>query len=165
MHGSDRQAFTSLFTRVARSFNKKPDPLQCESYFSDLEDIPLAVVEAAADQLRRTARFFPKVVEWRTAAQKVHKPLPITRPEPVVEADGTVVETVYCADCDDTGWRPDCGCPLASLAIGHKCLAHPYVRFGNVYPNPVRACACRPHNPAWQAQHPARYAEPEQGRS
>lgn len=158
MTPADRAAFFDLFARVARRHGKKPDAELAADYFQALERVPLEELEAAADLLWKVSRYFPKPVDWLEAAQKVRKPSHFVRfAPPVLTLDGRAEVTYHCLRCQDTGWRPDCGCEIGRLDFRHRCPAHPFERNGLAYARPVLPCECRGHNPAWLLKYDTSY--------
>lgn len=164
MTNQDRPAFLTTFKRVARTFGRKIDDATCEDYFSALAAVPIDEIESAAESLVKSSRFFPKPVDWLEAAQRSRKRggggFQKFTP-PILREDGTTETTYHCHHCQDTGWRPGCGCDLGRLTLTKRCPAHPYERYGMPYPEPVKPCDCRGNNPAWQSNHESRYVEPE----
>lgn len=161
MTGADRSAFFELFSRVSRTFNRKPDAELCGDYFTALEAVPFDDVQAAADGLLKTSRYWPKPVDWLEAAQRARRGKSFSQfTAPVVVADGE--DAIYhCHQCLDTGWRPGCGCELGRLDMSRRCPAHPFERHGTKYPEPLKACACRATNTRWQHGHPVMYVGAE----
>lgn len=159
MTAADRAAFSSIFARVCRTFNRPFSADVAADYFTALERVPLPELEAAADDLVRSSRFFPKPVDWLTAAQKARKPSHFARFAPTVVTlpDGRAEITYHCLRCQDTGWRPDCGCEFGRLDYRHRCPAHPFERNGCAYARPVLPCECRAHNPAWLRKYDTSY--------
>lgn len=162
MTSVDRPAFFTTFRKVARTFNKKITDDVCTDYFDALEAVPIDEIEAAADTLVKTSRYWPKPVDWLEAAQRSQKHgREFTRfTPPVVMPDGTTETTFHCVQCRDTGWRPGCGCELGRLDLTKRCPEHPYSRHDMPYPEPLKACACRDSNQVWQANHPRKYVKP-----
>lgn len=161
MTDTDRSAFGVVFGRVSRTFNRKLDAATCSDYFEALQAVPIEDIEAAAVTLVKSSRFFPKPVDWLEAAQRERRPSRNGFEKftpPVVLPDGTTETSYHCHHCQDTGWRPGCGCDLGRLGITKRCPGHPYEFYGQPYPEPLKACSCRPTNRAWLANHESKYA-------
>jgi len=158
---TDRQRFVPLFQTLARTFNRKSDPAQCNAYFDALVHVPFAELEHAVGHLQRTARFFPKPVEWLDAVQRTRQPVAHPQPRVVTEA-GVTEAAFFCARCEDTGWCPDCGCHVDHLDAGRKCLLHGgrvLPGYDDPRPRSFGPCPCRETNPTWAANHQPRYTE------
>ena len=138
-------------------------PFQYRGGMLCAEAVPLDEIEAAATTLVKSSRYFPKPVDWLEAAQRERRTKRFEKfTPPVITPDGTTETTYYCYHCQDTGWRPGCGCDLGRLGLTKRCPAHPYERYGMPYPEPLKACACRATNPAWNANHQRQYVGAEE---
>ena len=165
MTDADRFAFSAAFMRIVElhapySLKGDKDAIARlrDEYFRALGDVPIEQVTAAADLLAKGTRW-PKPGHWLEAAQRSRKgstPFHTFTP-PVVLPDGTTETSYHCHQCQDTGWRPGCGCDLGRLGLTKRCPAHPFERFGMPYPEPLRVCQCRATNPTWQANHQTKY--------
>jgi len=142
-------------------------------YFDALQDLPIDALQRAADALVRSAQRWPKPADWRSMAGRTHAP------KPYLATPG--LETYACLRCEDTGWRPACGCDISRLNVG-KCEIHgptlepqdtsvllrkpthrnkaPHYA-GNGTPTRQRfvSCECRSSNPVWQAHRPRAVSE------
>ena len=103
MTAADKVPFVQAFNRLAVACqlpSKDADAAMHRVYFTGLEDLELGAVSAAADALARTAKFFPRVAEWREAtriAAVAHiKALPPGRDVPWEDE---------CGACGDSGWE------------------------------------------------------------
>lgn len=167
MIDADRFAFSTAFMRIVElhaPYTLKTDAEAVkrlrDEYFRALSSVSIEHVTEAADMLAKGTRW-PKPGHWLEAAQRARGSQPSRFVVPVMTPDGT--ETVYyCGLCQDTGWRPDCGCHLSELDLSKKCPRHPYERFGLAYPQPVRACMCRATNPAYQRGRETKFASEQQ---
>jgi hypothetical protein len=159
MTGPDWDHFVDLFESLSRAFNKPvtaSTPKQARDYFDYLSDYPLPVVEQAKADLIRGSKFFPKIFDWRRACDVVRA----AEPTPAVVMyhqleDGSVEPVYCCATCQDTGWRPACGCRFGDMDSGGECPRHPRTANGGlVYRQAMSICECREGNPAYQASRP-----------
>lgn len=169
MTDADRFEFSSAFMRIVElhaPYGLKSDDgavkRMRDEYFRALIDVPIAEVLEAADALAKGTRW-PKPGHWLEAAQRCRKASSQFQKftPPVVLPDGTTETSYHCHHCQDTGWRPGCGCDLGRMSLTKRCPAHPYERYGMAYPEPLKPCDCRVGNPAWQANHQRRYVETE----
>lgn len=158
MTSIDRPAFARLVSTLATVHNRKVDDATLLAYFEALEDIPLELIEAGAKELQKHSRHMPKPADFREAVQKVRRaaaPLP-----PVTDEHGQPVLTFVCLRCEDTGWRPVCGCDTGRLDMSHRCPEH---GGEGKAPIRVRACECRPTNANFHRDRGARYVETDRG--
>lgn len=65
MEKADNKRFAQVMTGLSVAFDKEVSATLMEIYFNALSDIPIELVEKAAMTLHRSARFFPKPVEFR----------------------------------------------------------------------------------------------------
>jgi hypothetical protein len=71
MTDADEPAFLAAIARLAVALRERePDVVQLRVYFDALKDLEVEFVLAAADQLLRR-EWFPKVSDWRNAAQAI----------------------------------------------------------------------------------------------
>lgn len=170
MKDADRFAFSAAFMRIVElhapyALKSDKDAINRlrDEYFRALYDVPIEQVTEAADTLAKGTRW-PKPGHWLEAAQRCRKHGGSFQKftPPVVREDGTTETTYHCYHCQDTGWRPGCGCDLGRLSLTKRCPAHPYERYGMAYPEPLKACACRSSNPAWNANHQRQYVSAEE---
>jgi len=156
MTETDWDHFAELFVALCRSFHKAvtaTTPQQARDYFDHLQDYPVRVIESAKADIIRGAKFFPKVVDWRRACDSIQSSRPTPR-VPLTQQleDGTTAPVYCCANCQDSGWRPACGCRYGDMDAHGMCAQHPRVDNGGVeYRQAMMACACRESNPAYQA--------------
>jgi hypothetical protein len=158
MTDTDRERFHELFTGLCLAFNK---PLNAETaaaageFFAALADYPLSAVEAAKLRLVQSARFWPKVREWRQACDAVLAAKPTTFAPMTRELENGDLERLFhCRECEDSGWRPACGCRFGEIDLRGECPRHPRTEHGKVYRQAMTACACRNENPVYQANRP-----------
>lgn len=156
MTDQDRPLFFELFSALCRAFDKKVDQGVCGEYFDGLKDYPAGVVEQAKAHLRDSAKFWPKVRDWRQACDAVRAARPTHLPPlQTAQDDSGETVTVYCCrHCQDSGWRPACGCPLPTINWRGECETHPRVVYGRPYRQAMMICACREGNPVFQANRP-----------
>lgn len=99
MTESDRPAFVRAIGRLAVALReKKPDVVQLRVYFDGLNDLEVEFVVAAVERLMRAA-WFPKVSDWREAAQRVER----ERCEQQAARLRRLPQPL-CDACSDTGW-------------------------------------------------------------
>jgi hypothetical protein len=159
MTTTDIDAFTLIYKRVGNLFSRKFEPEQCAEYFKALLEIPLTVVDAAASEVCKSSRYWPKPVDWRDAAAKLDRPTPgFAKERWATTASGERVATYVCLKCCDTGWRPECGCEFE--AVNGKCPTHG--TGSSASRMPVQHCECRGTNPLWAEQHKTKHEFQEQ---
>jgi hypothetical protein len=96
------ETFAPMFVELATQLRATDaDELAIRTYFNALHDVEAEFLQMAAEHLARTAQWFPKTSEWRTAAltiayQRQQHLRDILRrlPQPL------------CQWCEDTGWAP-----------------------------------------------------------
>lgn len=144
MTDSDKRAFASAFNvlAVATRLGDSDASMQ-RIYFEGLKDLELVAVVEAAGALAKSAKFFPKVAEWRDAAriQSVAqlKAIGDGRESPWVDE---------CGACSDTGWEERRCYPGTRNTCGRKkCESE---RPEHFYAIP---CTCRPTNRTFQRHH------------
>ncbi len=167
MISSDVTEFSDLLRALGTVHGKKTEPMS-QSYFEALKDIPMGLIRAAKDHLLANARFWPKPVDWRAAVQKVEAKTPTPMPPQrfITHPDGTEEELYICLTCEDTGWAPECGCPVGVQDMRGHCPTHGgYSANGIVYRQRVKPCVCRATNERFQFNHQARRVEPERVRT
>ena len=161
MTAGDRPAFVRLMTTLASIHNRKLEAPVLGAYFDALEDVPFALLEQAAVDVKKHARHMPKPVDFREAVQKLRRATP--GPPPVTDDQGAVVWTWACRRCEDTGWRPACGCELGQLDSAHRCPVHGGDGPDKTAGTRVRACDCRTRNTHFHRDRGVRYVEPDRG--
>lgn len=167
MTDPDVTEFSALLRAVGQVYGGKKTDDMAQAYFEALRDIPMATIREAKGHLVRSARFWPKPVDWRAAVQQIEARVPLSMPvrQEVILPDGSTVATYVCPTCEDTGWRPDCGCAVGDQDIRGHCPTHGgHDANGILYRQPVRACGCRSSNPLWNYQHKTRRVESERVR-
>ena len=105
MRYEDDKRFARLITTLAVATNAKDvDTPTIELYFRALMDVPIELLEAAVVPMVQSARFFPKVAEWRLACDKVldARQAQLTAGNQL-QLGGDVGDG-RCPSCDDTGW-------------------------------------------------------------
>jgi hypothetical protein len=150
MTPADNVAFEVIFVRVQKLYGKPKDGEMCRAYFDALQELPIAVVDAAAHALIKTSKFWPKPVDWLDAAYLIDKPKAgFARERWAKTASGETVYTYICHHCADTGFRPECGCPFDSMY--GKCDEHG--TGSSASRMPMKPCACRETNPEFLQNH------------
>lgn len=161
MTSVDRPAFARLMTTFASIHNRKLEEPVLLAYFEALEDLPFDLIEQASIEVKRQARHMPKPADFREAVQKVRRAAP--QPPPVIDEHGAAVLTFACLRCEDTGWRPACGCDMGRLDMSHRCPNHGGEGYDKKSPTRVRACECRPTNAHFNRDRGVRYVESDRG--
>lgn len=153
---TDRQLFFELFSAMCRAFDRKIDQQVCAEYFDGLKDYPVAVVERAKANLRDSAKFWPKVRDWRQACDSVRAAgrTPFIATQTAQDESGETVAVYHCRHCQDGGWRPACGCSMHELNWRGECESHPRRFDERQYRQAMMACLCRESNQAYQAGRP-----------
>jgi hypothetical protein len=147
MTNTDKVVFVQSFNRLAvacRLSAKEADPSMQLIYFQGLQDLSIEAVAAGAQILEKSAQWFPKVSEWRSAAKIQHiahiKALPPGREAPWEDE---------CGACADTGWEERRCYPGTPNICGHKACK----RDGRAEHLYVQPCTCRPTNRTYQRHH------------
>lgn len=165
MTETDRVAFDVAFRAVVRVHGGRDWTEQAivklrSDYWDALEELPIALVQTASSELVRSATRWPKPVDWRHAAQRMTKVAALPAPAVAVLEDGTTEPTFVCMTCEDTGWRPECGCDVGRLTDAFRCPRHsPTSEDRRTVRMRVKPCECRRSNPHWFAQHQGRMVE------
>lgn len=156
MTDTDRQQFFDLFAAMCRAFDRKIDQSVCAEYFDGLKDYPVHIVERAKANLRDSAKFWPKVRDWRQACDSVRAAgrTPFIATQTAQDESGELVAVYHCRHCQDSGWRPACGCAMGSLNDRGECERHQRQMYGLVYRQAMMLCGCRDGNPVFQANRP-----------
>jgi hypothetical protein len=171
--------FADALGQVAIACSKDLDTPTIDLYFKALKEIPWQLIRHATAEIVKFEERWPSPAKWRHIVDEVserftaeehkqivgaqQKLLPAPVWDPITQ---TYVETFHCFDCHDTGWRPECGCPMGKLItalnspdgtlknLGH-CLDHGgLVKHGHVYAQPMKPCACRATNPVYRENRP-----------
>jgi hypothetical protein len=154
MTDTDKRAFAQAFNVLAVATRLGPaDPTMQRIYFEGLKDLELGPVADAAGALAKSAKFFPKVSEWRDAAR--------IQTVATLKALGDGRETPWqdeCGACSDTGWEERRCYPGTRNTCGRKkCEQERAEHFYAI------VCTCRPNNRTYARHHTlgnqASYAE------
>ncbi|MFB3883474.1 MAG: hypothetical protein ACE149_19585 [Armatimonadota bacterium] len=168
--------FRRLASNLARRLRVSPEPTDEDllSLSAALEDIPLPLLQAAADQIYQTSDgFWPRPVEWRRTVDAIQ----VERQKAGrLKPDLRGVPETYCERCDDTGWE-ERACPGAGPQVTDapkppaSWLGREWwgcERNSPHYPHSYAVeCKCRDQNPRYQEKHaprPKSYAEPAERR-
>ncbi len=156
MTPTDQQQFFNLFAATCRAFDKKLDAAMAAEFFGALTDYPMATVEKAKLSLVQNSKFWPKIRDWRQACDAVRSAAPTpAAPLTRTNEDGEIERLYCCANCQDSGWRPACGCRTDAMDFKGECPSHPrIVHDGRAYRQAMMACGCRDANPVYQANRP-----------
>ena len=131
--------FLKLYNRLCVAFREAPDEtgVTQDVYFSALSDMPLLALAKGVDSLLRSdCHFFPKVTEWRVAAEKAYR----IEFERAVQPSRDEPWQYECEACEDTGWnRYHC---KGDNRCGWKRKHDPH--------DYASACPCRPTNRTYQ---------------
>jgi hypothetical protein len=139
MTDSDYPAFLALAERLAQTLQATVGADTYEDLFASLKPFRLEAVQDAAETLRDTARYFPRPVEWREAAETseltfIKRAIQPARREPW-HCD--------CTACDDTGWQT-----LSCTGDDERC---PCRKDRPQDPHTfARMCECRERNRTYQ---------------
>lgn len=141
----DFEAFTAAFNRLTVALpNRVKDDVQGEGlataktlYFEALQELPLEAVVAGADEIARSAQWFPAPVEWRRAALSAKfrftiAALPAMKPG-----------EVFCEICSDTGFEQ------SVCRVGTRCSEKHATRPEGFEHSYARPCECRESNPVY----------------
>lgn len=137
MTEDDSPAFLACYKRLHLALTSaKIDEARIAVYFEALEDLPLALVERAAEFFSKSGSKFPPAPWWRAQAKKEagRTPLPAHNRGPL--------DPPHCSSCDDTGWRLDLHCDGINALCGKR-TEHAEHRY-------TTACDCRRRNPVYQ---------------
>lgn len=142
---------------LGKFFGRKLDDETITDYVEVLADLPYAQFELALQTCKRDGKFFPKPREIRMAASDARSE---TRPawtptQYVTGLDGEVTPVYHCRWCEDSGFRPACGCALSHLgtfATVGECPTHPLVVHQLTYRQALMVCDCRGSNPSYLAK-------------
>jgi hypothetical protein len=135
----DKARFKQAFNRLAVAVRlpaEQADASMQRVYWDGLETLPIESVEDAAAAIAAQAVWFPKLAEWKDAAEKASnaRVLKFALPDP---GRGWHSE---CGTCDDTGWES------LTCAGGRQCgRTKEHAEHSYVVP-----CACRPTNHTYQ---------------
>lgn len=143
MTDADLDTFSAAYKRLGSRLGKAPDGAAIMDAFRDVAQHPLAVVEAALEQLGRSCRFMPRPVQLIEAcgdAARGHATEGGSIPPWVNHDQGSY----FCATCQDTGFVRELTCDgdgrcriFGCGQPGHANEPHDY----------TRKCSCRPTNP------------------
>jgi hypothetical protein len=157
MNTDDRPQFAQAFNRLAvacRLSSTDTDPAAKRIYFDALADLPLDLVEQAADHLAKTAKWFPKVAEWAEAARTIGLRQVLALPEGRENP-----WTHECEVCEDTGWEERTCYPGTPVNCGHQsvnptqcCDSPNSTQKTHTF---VSRCACRDTNSTYKRKHAA----------
>jgi hypothetical protein len=141
MTGHDMPAFKLALHRLGRSLGRAVSEELTEDYFNDLLEFSWPIVEAAMEDVRKTARFWPRPAILREACLKPMRSEPFTQlPTNVNHAE----ERYACDVCQDTGFERELTCDgNGACRVGH-CGAKGYANLPHDF---TRRCGCRATNP------------------
>jgi hypothetical protein len=158
MTPADSDRFADVFAALCRAFAKPVNDetaLLGREYFEALADYPIALVERAKLALVRSCKYFPRVRDWREACDESRSSALPSAPALIVHDDGDIEPVFSCLKCQDTGWRPACGCRLGEMNWRGECPQHERTANGErVYRQAMMTCACRDANPEYQRHRP-----------
>lgn len=129
---ADKDRFRALMMQVAvdKRYQDNLDRAAVRIMFEALKGhCTIEDLEAAAPELLRTSKFFPRVDEWLAAVEKLPaQTVAGLLPGHVDESDPTGKRVRYCDKCQDEGWvfssdeRParvvKCSCRDVNPALG-----------------------------------------------
>ncbi len=94
------EQFSEIFALLAVQLREhEADEMTMRGYFAALKDLEPEFVSMAAMKIAKTADWFPKTSEWRTAAL-VLEAKRVTEQRHAMQR----MPQPLCAACDDTGW-------------------------------------------------------------
>ena len=138
MTALDKPRFLQAFNRLAVAVRlpaDHTDGAMHRVYFEGLSDFGIEAIEAAAHELERQAKWFPKVSEWRDVAERARN----IRALAAVSTDQRVWHA-ECDACDDTGWEILTCSGRVQCGREKEHAAHDY----------AVPCPCRPTNRTYQ---------------
>lgn len=101
MTDDDRPAFAQAMNLLVTGLRESdPDVVQMRTYFQVLKTIEIEFVVAAAQHLV-VGDHFPRVGEWKREAERMKTERLEAQREAMRRSP-----VAWCAECDDTGWRP-----------------------------------------------------------
>lgn len=101
----DSVRFAGTMNGLALATRTELDEAMMDLYYKGLEDIPMDLVEAAAVEAVKGARFFPSVAEWRANCDVILDRESRLHQMGQLAITGNVsVDDYHCEACDDTGW-------------------------------------------------------------
>ncbi len=147
------EEFTPIVGKLAKQLNKELDADTIVVYYDVMKEFSEEITYAAAAQLARTSKWFPKTSEWRECA------LLIEQNKRRAELSGPRSWKLECEVCEDTGWiffwclglevpasdlgRRDETMPVEQCDRDRSHLPHSF----------VRVCPCRETNRTYQRHH------------
>jgi hypothetical protein len=104
------EVFTRVFGVLAVQLRAQAtDPQQTNreirAYYAALKDLDLEFIQMAAQELAKTAEWFPKSSEWRDTAKAIERRRSFALADTLRQLHRHGVE--ICAGCGDTGWYLD----------------------------------------------------------
>jgi hypothetical protein len=95
------QEFANIFAALAVQLRQTDaDEATIRSYYEALKDVEPEFIAMAAQDLARTAEWFPKTSEWREAAMRVE-----AARTGELRARLRKLHEPLCTACSDTGWE------------------------------------------------------------
>jgi hypothetical protein len=144
--------FVDAWGTVCRVYDHAAKADQRQEYWTHLHvdhGWTLAELVDAVAVLVKTAVSFPRPPAWHAAALQVRirnrareAQHANTTWRLVTDAQGDTQVVFQCARCEDTGWRPACGCNAGDIAPGGECPRHPREVHAIRYRQAVVRCAC-----------------------
>ena len=141
MSPSDLPTFRDALHRLGRVFSRAVSEELVEDYFQDLKEFDWRLVEAAIEETRKTAKFWPRPAVLREACLTPMRSEPFTSMPAYVNH---TEERYACDVCQDTGFERGLSCEgNGTCHVGH-CGAQGYVNAAHDF---TRRCRCRATNP------------------
>jgi len=139
--GQDMPAFKTALYRLGRVMNHPVSEALVEDYFGDLREFQWPTVQVAIEDVRKTARYWPRPVVLRDACLKPMGSEPAT---PMPAYVNHAEERFACDVCQDTGFERALACDgNGACRVGH-CGAAGYMNAPHDF---TRRCRCRATNP------------------
>ena len=133
----DARRFHHTIVSLGLAFHRDLDDADFERFAVDLDDVPVAQIEAACTHLRRHSKRFPTVAHIREQVDL----LPKDEPRALVSyVRSTPDDPPHCARCDDTGWELGLWCEGGSCGRMRMHGAHTFTWI----------CSCRASNPVYR---------------
>jgi hypothetical protein len=140
---ADKFRFNAAFKTLAAALRLPTAEVTSDmkrAYYDGLSDLPIEAIEKSAIQLAKSAKWFPKVSEWRETVRSYHK---LVDNQALVPAEQRDQQWRHeCEYCEDGGWCYE----------GGKTL-HEVVMSGYEGRPRMHACVCRATNHTYQRRN------------
>jgi len=133
----DALRFHHAITSLGLAFHRELDDADFERFAADLDDIPIARLEAACLHLRRHSKRFPTVAHIREQVDLLPK---VEARALVTHHRATPDDPPHCPRCEDSGWELGLWCEGGACGRTRVHGAHSF----------TRPCNCRDTNPVYR---------------